>query len=225
MSHTSRVSRVRHAAGVSFGVALLSTAACTDGHIPTTPAGPLDSPVLATAASSGGGAVVDRSLFPYGFLGGGDPRDGLAFFAGPVDPVAAVPIKCADPSIIVPISPGARTQTVTTPSGRIQTNASNDATHIAVWQYGEGIVTDACQLLGAPLVATGVVHYTAHTTNQGLLFGDEAGPGATTWHVNAEGIVELTSGGQARLHVTVRILILPDGTFKFDEERVRLTPL
>lgn len=213
---TRRSSPVCLSVGVALALAL--TTACADHATPTAPAGP--SITAPPDHASADGATIDRSLFPYGFLGGGDPRDGLRFFAGPVDPVAAVALKCPDASVIAPISPGARTQTVTTPSGRIQVGAYNQQTHIAVWQYGAGLVTDPCQLVGAPVVATGVVQYKLEIANDG-----GAGTGAFVLHVNAVGVVDLTSGGQARLHATARILIRPDGTLQFDEERVSLTPI
>ena len=44
-------------------------------------------------------------------------------------------------------------------------------------------------------------------------------------HATVQGIVDLVSGGQARVFGTARVTILPDGTLLFDDERVRLTPL
>jgi hypothetical protein len=35
----------------------------------------------------------------------------------------------------------------------------------------------------------------------------------------------LVRGGQARVHATAQVTVLPDGTVLFNEERVRLTPL
>jgi hypothetical protein len=40
-----------------------------------------------------------------------------------------------------------------------------------------------------------------------------------------QGIVDLVSGGQARVLGTARVTVLPDGTLLFDEERVTLTPI
>jgi len=65
-------------------IALL-TVACADRQDTTAPASPADA-----ASVSASGAQIERSDFPFGFLGGGDPRDNLAFFVGPLDPVAAV---------------------------------------------------------------------------------------------------------------------------------------
>jgi len=206
-----------HAAATALGAALLFVA-CTD-H-PTAPDTTENAQTPALAAASSGGAQVVRTDFPFGFLGGGDPRDNLAFFVGPLDPVAALVIKCPDPSIIAPVSPGARAQIVTAPSGRVNIHAITRQAHIAVWQF-TGVITSTCQLIGAPLVATGVVLYTVEITNADF----PAGPGAFHEHIDAVGTVDLTSGGQARLHATARILVLPDGTLGFDEERISLTPL
>ncbi len=40
-----------------------------------------------------------------------------------------------------------------------------------------------------------------------------------------DGIVQLVSGGQARLFASLRFTVRPDGTLLFDVELVRLTPL
>ena len=89
--------------------------------------------------------------------------------------------------------------------------------NLVVYEFGAGPVTDACQLVGAPVVGTGTgdFNYTVLAT---------AG-GAVALHVTAQGTIDLVSGGQARVFATARITVLPDGTLLFDEERVRLTPL
>jgi hypothetical protein len=205
---------------------LIATAACSDTSAPVAPSTPTAKPTLdnAASASSGSGATIEHSDFPFGFLGGGDPRDNLAFFVGPLDPVQAVRIKCPDPSVIAPVSPGARAKILTTPSGQVQVEAITRDAHIAVWQF-TGPILSPCQLIDAPVVATGVVRYTVEQTNSNVLDGVSGGPGAATLHLEALGVVDLTSGGQARLHATARILIRPDGTLAFDVERVSLTPI
>jgi hypothetical protein len=52
-----------------------------------------------------------------------------------------------------------------------------------------------------------------------------SGRGAFVWHVTTTGVVDLASGGRARLFGTFRWVIRPDGTLVMDEEIVRLTPL
>ena len=43
-------------------------------------------------------------------------------------------------------------------------------------------------------------------------------------HVTVNGIVELTSGGQARLHATAQVVIRPDGSV-VDKPSISLTPI
>jgi hypothetical protein len=83
--------------------------------------------------------------------------------------------------------------------------------------YGEGPVSGPCDLVGAPVlgIGTGKFTFPFHFTPGGAIVA----------HVTVQGMVELVSGGQARVFGTARVLILPDGTFKFDEERVRLKPM
>jgi hypothetical protein len=97
---------------------------------------------------------------------------------------------------------------------------------VVVFEYGAGIVVDPCVLVGAPVVATGTVKYTFRVSDLGDIYGlNLGGPGSTSIHETVEGIVDLTGGGQARLFGKVRTLWGPDNSLRFDEERVRLTPL
>jgi hypothetical protein len=76
--------------------------------------------------------------------------------------------------------------------------------------------------VGAPLVATGTV-FAKQTLNQ--VFVPGPGPGSLVVVVTVHGIVDLTAGGQARLHGSPRFVIRPDGTLVKDQELVTLTPL
>ena len=49
--------------------------------------------------------------------------------------------------------------------------------------------------------------------------------GVVVNHATVDGIVQLVSGGQARLFASLRFTVRPDGTLLFDVELVRLTPL
>jgi hypothetical protein len=51
------------------------------------------------------------------------------------------------------------------------------------------------------------------------------GRGSFVAHIVVHGVVDLVSGGQARLFASARVRVLPSGRLLFDEERVRLTPL
>jgi hypothetical protein len=88
--------------------------------------------------------------------------------------------------------------------------------HVAVFAYGAGITTSPCDLVGAPVAATGAVrlHYVARVE----------GGGATVFQVGARGTVTLATGGEARLTATWRQVVRPDGTLLFDLEPVTLTP-
>jgi hypothetical protein len=68
-----------------------------------------------------------------------------------------------------------------------------------------------------PVLGTGTANYTFEPVF--------TGQGAFVIHVTLQGVIDLVSGGQARVDATAQVTILPDGTLLFDEERVRLTPL
>jgi hypothetical protein len=89
--------------------------------------------------------------------------------------------------------------------------------NLVVYQYGGGLLTDICQLVGSAVVGTGTGRFT-----QLLEFADPLG--ATAVHVTVRGTIDLVAGGQARVFGTERVTILPDGTLLFDEVRIRLTP-
>jgi hypothetical protein len=88
---------------------------------------------------------------------------------------------------------------------------------LVVYGFGEGIVTDVCQLVGASVLGTGSGEYSTQL--------NVSGRGATILHITVHGIITLVSGGQARVLATAEVTVLPDGAVLFDEERVRLTPL
>jgi hypothetical protein len=118
---------------------------------------------------------------------------------------AKIAVVSGDPS-----RPGRFTAELAMPDGYHITALTREA-NIAVWQF-TGTLTSYCPLLGAPLVATGTVHYKVEIRD-------------LAEHIDAVGTVQLTAGGQARLHATASILFAADGTLKKDDERVILTPL
>ncbi len=79
-----------------------------------------------------------------------------------------------------------------------------------------GAIGAVCDLVGELLVATGTVDL-----NLTVIDGS---PGAVHVGVKFRGVVDLISGGQARLHATGFTLIRPDGLFAFDHVRIILTP-
>jgi hypothetical protein len=92
---------------------------------------------------------------------------------------------------------------------------------VEVYRYGSGIVSTPCELVGTPVVvASGTVRVTQHVSDPAA-----SGAGASVFHLTANGVVELTSSGRARLRATVRWVVRPDGTRVMDEEPVELIPL
>jgi hypothetical protein len=191
---------------VGFSVVAL---ACHDPVVPTDPTAP---------APAGDRAAIVQSSSVQGFaFGGGPSNNGLVVAVGPEDAVEANRQQCLTGSNDVPTSQG-KSVLVFTPSGNVHNKSHTlDA---AVSVFAAGSIQSFCDLVGAPVVATGRVRYT--TT-----FNDESmsPPGAVTFGVTVSGIVTLTAGGEARLFGESRIVILPDGSLVVDREVVRLTPL
>jgi len=145
---------------------------------------------------------------------GGDPGNPLAVQAGYQAGFTAEDI-CPDNGEHV--DPNAQGQGMFTPPGGVVVDVSARDVNLVVYQFGGGVVTDICQLVAAPVLGTGSGNYSTQLI--------VSGPGATILHVTAQGIIDLVSGGQARVLATAQVTILPDGTLLLDKERVRLTPL
>jgi hypothetical protein len=192
---------------------LLSTAAlagalalgCADQQSPMAPAADPSSP-----------SVVERLPAFAALQMGGDPSNPLALQAGYLPGVTAEDI-CADPSARVDTE-AQKGQDVFTPSGGLHEHVSGRDVHLVLYQFGGGPVTTQCQLVGAPVLGTGTGNFTWNVN-----VGGPGGP--VVIHLTIHGTIDLVGGGQARVLGTARVLILPDGTLFFDEERVRLTPL
>jgi hypothetical protein len=145
---------------------------------------------------------------------GGDPSNPVAMMVG-YDAGATPEDVCNDP-----FGQGLNLigQIIFLPQGGVQLRVSGKDINLVVLEFGDGPVTDICQLNDAPIIATG--------TGKATLESLAPKPGAAfAAHVTVQGIVDLVSGGQARVLGTARVTVLPDGTLLFDEERVRLTPL
>lgn len=145
---------------------------------------------------------------------GGDPSNPLAVQAGYEAGLKAEDI-CPDTGEHV--DPNSQGKAHFTPPGGVHISVSARDVSLVVYDFGEGIVTDVCQLVGAPVLGTGSGKYSTQL--------NVSGPGATVLHITVHGIIDLVSGGQARVHATAQVTILPDGTLLSDEERVRVTPL
>jgi hypothetical protein len=87
---------------------------------------------------------------------------------------------------------------------------------VRVYEF-PGAIGAICDLVGAPLVATGNVDFNLTVV--------DGAPGAVHVGVKFRGVVDLAGGGQARLHATGFTLIKPDGSFAFDHVRIILRPL
>jgi hypothetical protein len=207
MSH-ARIHQL--AACLTFGLATL-TVACADA--PTAPTRPLV-PSLTPALSSGA-VIVRRDI--VGQFWGGDPHDGLALVIGFLAPIADVCAANGDP-LFGPVSPGSG-MALFVPTGRVRFDGFSRAANVVVVQYGAGLLgTDVCPLVGAPVVATGTVLFTYRVS----FYFDSPNQVA---HATAQGIVNLTSGGQARLSASATFIMHADGTLVVDDQRVSLNPL
>ncbi len=197
----------RFAFSLLFPVGLL---ACTDSHRVTAPSEASLPEFDAKGPPSASGPNVVRGPGPNVLALGGDPANPLAVIAGFAEPVADFcasggPVSTHDFQLVFP------------PAGRVQLAVSGREVAVQVFAYGGGIVSNHCQLIGAPVIATG--------TGTVRLGAHNGGPGGTTIHATVRGIVDLTSGGQARLLATAQVTIRPDGSPVIDNERVTLTPL
>jgi hypothetical protein len=199
----------------SFSLPLVAVAACTDSQRGTTLTEPLGPSYAAGKGppDTSGPHVIRDPAAPNVLSLGGDPANPLAVVAGLEGPVADF-CSAAGAAISSHV-----VQLVFPPSGRLQFKVSGHEVAIQVFDYGAGIVTDTCQLVGAPVVATGT-----GTVRLGI-HSAAVGPGGTSIHATVRGIVDLTSGGQARLLATAQVVVRPNGSLVIDKERVTLTPL
>jgi hypothetical protein len=155
---------------------------------------------------------VERFGHLDAFVFGGDPTNPLALQIGFDAGVTVEDICTGSPGL-----PNGLGQLILTPPGGALLHGSGQDVNLVVYEFGGGPVTDPCQVVGAPVVGSGTGNFTYNILT--------LSNGAFVAHITAHGIIDLTSGGQARVLGTARVLILPDGTLKFDVEQVRLTPL
>jgi hypothetical protein len=189
-------------------------ASCTDSGSLTTPADPSTPAFAQKNAPPTSGPNVVRGV-PLGIIVGADPETQLAVEAG-------FEISIAELCALGPEAPAVSLtqQQVSTPTGRLQFTTEPQEVSVDVFQYAGGIITDPCQLVGAPVVATGTATVTWGEKNV-----PNEGPGAGTILATVHGVVDLTSGGQARLLARLHVTIRPDGSLVRDSETVTLTPL
>jgi hypothetical protein len=177
------------------------------GHQPT-PAEPETSGPGPTFDAADGplasGATLVRAPFQPGVLSG-DVRYAVA--VGFEEPFAE---HCND--LESPDQPGS-TQIVFSPSGRVHVKGSGKEVNVRVYEF-PGVVGAVCDLVGEALVAIGTVDFNL-TVADGV-------SGAVHVGVKLRGVVELVTGGLARLHATGFTLLRPDGSFAFDHVRITL---
>lgn len=190
-------------------VCAAASVGCTDSGSVTAPARTDAEHNSASPLSLRSGATIDRNSSVAALFGGGPPTN-LVVSAGN--------------ATVCPFSPGSPAPTITiqTPSGKFPAHRVTQEANVEVFEYSAGLITDACDLVGAPLVATGTAFFTL-TTNQ--VTGPGTGPGSFVNHVTIHGVVDLVGGGQARLQARLQVVVRPDGTVVIDQEPVTLTPL
>ena len=174
-----------------------------------------DSPRVTDPTDSPGPSLrAQKFINISAFAMGGDPSNPIAMMVG-FDAGTTPEDVCADPTGHGNNLLG---QVIITPQGGFLLHVSGHDINLVVLEFGDGPVTGQCDLVGAPIIASGTGKATSETL--------AARPGAAlVAHVTVQGIVNLNAGGQARVLGTARVTLLPDGTLLFDEERVRLTPL
>jgi hypothetical protein len=150
----------------------------------------------------------------------------VSFWGGPPSNLAvllgtegSIEENCLNPESVF-ASPS-HSRFVFTPSGQIPSGTISREAHVEVVSLSTD-PTDVCQMVGAPLVATGRVQASQIISQ---LFGPGSGPGAFVFHITARGIVDLTSGGRARLFAQLQAVLKPDGTAVIQRLHVALTPL
>jgi hypothetical protein len=189
----------------ALALSIATSLGCGEEQSPTVPADP---PALSLAA----GHVKPLSFF---FTMGGEPSDpfvlqaGLPLGTGPED-LCSGSFPPGDIGDVVG-------QLILTPPGGGLFQEQGREANFVVYQYGAGIPSDPCQLVGAPILGTGTGNFTFN-----LL---DTGPGAFVAHVTARGTIDLVSGGQARVLGIARVVVRPNGALLFDSEQVTITPL
>lgn len=181
---------------------------CGDQPTPAEPQTSAPEPTLGAAnASPASGAVIVRAPFQPGVLSG---HSQYAVAVGFEEPFAE---HCND--LESPNQPGS-TQIVFSPSGRVHVRGSGKSVRVRVYDF-PGVAAANCDKVEERLVATGTVDFNLTVV--------DGGPGAVHVGVKFRGVVELVSGGLARLHATGFTLVRPDGSFAFDHVRITLKPL
>jgi hypothetical protein len=159
------------------------------------------------------GATIDRTLQLIAVWASGPPNN-LALAVGYEDTESL----CTGQGFIG--SPE-RGQAVLTPATTLQLHTFTKQAFAEVFDFaGTGGIggTDFCDVFGAPVLASGTVTYTQVVHDPGST------PGAVAVHLTVTGIVDLSAGGQARLHATALFVVRPNGSV-LDKTEISLRPL
>ena len=188
----------------SLFVSITLLAGCEDADRLTRPA---DTPPAQV------GATIDRTLVLFTVFASGPPAD-----LGLIAALENTESFCAGEDFEA--SPQ-RGQLILTPSEKAHLLSFTREGFVEVFDFagtGGFLGTQFCDLLGAPLLASGRV-----TLSQ-IVHDPGGSHGALVAHVTANGVVDLASGGQARLHATAQVVIRPNGSV-LDKTSISLEPI
>ena len=116
---------------------------------------------------------------------GGDPSNPLAVQASYEAGLIADDI-CPDTGAHV--DPNAAGQGISYPARGFVFHVNARDVSVVVYEFGGGIVTNICQLVGATVLVTGTANYSSE--------GAITGQGAIVFHVTLQGVIDLVSGGR-----------------------------
>jgi hypothetical protein len=185
---------------------------------PTTPsAAPLPVSFKQNAPPTSG-PHVQRGV-PLAVGVGPDPETHLVLLAGFGEPLTAA--NCEHPENI-PLSGELTQQQVSTPAGREQFTTPRQEVEVLVTLVEEPPTSFCDLVVGVPIIATGTA--TATWGEKNVPPPGELGPGAGTLHITFHGVINLATGGQARLFARGKALFR-NGEFVSGIDIVRLTPL
>ena len=193
-------------------ISLALLVGCGDLDPVTTPGDPNGARLDGTPVASQSGAEVIRDFFITTILAVGPPTE-LALAVGFED----VATECAGGEVI--ISPH-RGQAVVTPTDKGQLHTFTREAFVQVFN-NTATVEEVCDLPGAGVVASGTVTFSQVVHEAEV----EGAPGAFSLHVTVHGIVDLTSGGQARLFAMAQVVVRPDETPVLELVEIKLTPI
>jgi hypothetical protein len=195
--------------------AVIVVASCTESDV-TTPVETLRPMFDANAPPTSGPNIVRGVPLAVGV--GGVPGTDMVLVAGFGESITVA--NCNTPENI-PLSGDLNQQWVSTPSGREQFTTPHQEAEVIVYQF-EGALSSLCDLVGAPVLATGIA--SATWVEHNFPPPGDLGPGASNFRITFHGVLDLTAGGQARVFAGFNYVV-KDGEIARFKEFVRLTPI